>query len=119
MSVAMAGIGLADLFTGALLDEWRIDVALLIAAAMSVEGVFSRRRLAARLRHAETRRPATLRIWLGMASSVAMYVALGAVVGYLLAGWILAVAVPGATLALGAAALDFGLRQRRRRRLLG
>ena len=116
MSVAMACLAVADLVTGSLVDNWRIDVALLASAAMVISGVYSRRRMAARLRHGEMRGPMTLRIWIREVGSVAMLVVFIGAVGYLLGGSLVAIALPAAALAMVAVAVAIGFRRRRRRR---
>jgi hypothetical protein len=116
LGIFLVAVAVADLFTGSLIDNKRIDVALLALAAMIVSGVFSRRRLAARFRRGEMRGPATPRTYIRFGLKEAMSLVFVGAVGYLLGGWIVAIILPALALATGAVAVGIGLRRRRRRR---
>ena len=112
--IAIALIAIVDLSTGSLLDDRRMDVALLALTAMAFWGAHSLRRIAERLRSGDLARRPTRRQWALDLASIATLLAVCAGVGYLVGGWVAAVALPTATIVLTAAAAAVGLRRRRR-----
>lgn len=112
--IPIALIAAVDLPTGWLIDDRRIDIALLAAVAMALWGAYSLRRLGSRLRTGEFARRPTRRSWVLSLTSMAATLALTAVIGYLIGGWVAAVVLPSATIVLMAVSAAIGIRRRRR-----
>lgn len=112
--IPIALIAAVDLPTGWLIDDRRIDIALLAAVAMALWGAYSLRRLGSRLRAGEPARRPTRRSWVLSLTSMAATLALTAVIGYLIGGWVAAVVLPSATIVLMAVSAAIGIRRRRR-----
>jgi hypothetical protein len=112
--IPIALIAVVDLPTGWLLDDRRLDIALVAALGMGLWGVYSLRRFATRLRADDLPARPTRRRWVGSFASLAASLALSAGLGYLIGGWLPAVLLPSATLILMAGSVAVGLRRRRR-----
>jgi hypothetical protein len=112
--IPIALIAIVDLSTGSLLDDRRIDIALLAGTAMAVWGAHSHRRMAERLRSGGFAERPTRRQWVLQLASVAVLLGLCAGMGYLIGGWVPAVLLPAATIILTAGSAAVGIRRRRR-----
>lgn len=109
-------IAAADLATGYLGGDRRIDVVLLAASAMSFYSSFSLRRLARRFGQPERQTPATPWAWMRGILSILVMLAAGTGLGYLIGGLVVAVVLPTATAAVMLFSTGPGLQLRRRRR---
>lgn len=107
-------VAVVDLVTGSVTGDSRIDVALLVAAALGLWGAYSTRQLARRLRSGNLPERATPTAWIRAAASMLVSLAVCAGVGYLLGGWTGAVLLSAVTIALIGVALGVGIRRRRR-----
>ena len=115
--IPLALVALADLVSGALIDEPRIDAVILAACALSAYSAFSTRRLARRLRDqpaAERPTPAT---WLRVAASLLAALAFTAGAGYVVGGATGALVLTAGTLALSGLGVGLGIARGRRRRV--
>jgi len=110
----IAVIALVDLATSSLLDDWRLDIGLLAAAALGLSGTVSLRRLARRLRSGEVPHRSTPALWVRAVTSTVASLDVSGGVGYLVGGTVLAIALPLATILLVGVSVGLGLRRRRR-----
>jgi hypothetical protein len=111
--IPLALIALVDLPTGWLLDDRRMDSALLVFTAASLWCAHSWRRFAGRVRAGGVALRPTRRKWVLEFASVAALLAMGATMGYLIGGWAPAVAFPATTIVLTAAVVAVAMWQRR------
>jgi hypothetical protein len=116
--IPIALIAVVDLSTGWLLDDRRMDIALLAITAMLIWSAYSFRRRAERLRSGDFGERPTRRKWLLELASLAALLAMCAGIGYLIGDWVPAIAFPAATIVLTAGAVAVGVRRGRRRRRL-
>ena len=112
--IPIALIAVVDLTTGWLIDERRMDIALLAAVAMVLWGAYSFRRLAGRLRAGDFGRRPTRRKWVIELVETAVLLAVCAAIGYLIGGWVPAVVLPAAVIVVTAGSTAVGIRRRRR-----
>jgi peptidoglycan/LPS O-acetylase OafA/YrhL len=106
---------LVDLASGQPIDDRRIDAALLVAAAAGAYSVFALHRAVGRIRAGRVGEQPTPMIWMKLAASALLGLALIAGFGYLLGGWIPAVVMPAFAAITTAASVGGGLVLRRRR----
>jgi hypothetical protein len=112
--IPIALIAVVDLSTGSLIDDRRIDIALLAATAMGLWGAYSLGRIAGRFRAGNVGWRNTRRQWVLQLASVAVLLGLCAGMGYLIGGWVPAVLLPAVTIVLTAGSAAVGIRRRRR-----
>jgi uncharacterized membrane-anchored protein len=112
----MAGIALLDLLTGWITDSWRWDVALLLGAASGLFALVAMHRLAANVRADRVpRRSSPRQVILAALGSLVSF-GVTAVIGYLLGGFWLAVALVVIEALLAGIGLTLGVRRRKERR---
>jgi hypothetical protein len=113
--VPIVVVALVDLALGQPIDDSRIDVALLVAAAAGVYSVYSLHRAVGRIRGGRGGEQPTTITWIKLAASLLIGLACVAGFGYLLGGWTTAIVMATFVAISTAASLVVGLMLRRRR----
>jgi hypothetical protein len=111
-AIPLAASAVVDLITGALIDDRRIDIALLVAVGLGIWGSLSFYALANRMKRSELPErmsPLTL-AWLVFSLIVIALATAG--VGYLIAGWIGVGVFLGGLVVFTAVIAAYGARQR-------
>ncbi len=107
--IPIALIAVVDLATGSMTGDRRIDIASLAAATMGLWSAFSLRRLAQQFRGGNLLQRATPALWARTVLSIAVSPGFTAGVGYLIGGWVPAVALSSATAVLTGSSVVLGL----------
>jgi hypothetical protein len=116
LTITVAIFALTDLLTGwPIGGTWEIDVALLVAVGMGIWGSWSLDRFARRMRKSQLPTEMTPLLLARTLFSIAATVALTGGIGYLLAGWIGAVALLALVGITTGVAVVIGLRRRKAR----